>query len=319
MPTAAAQCSFAGEARIDRVTPRGGDLQFGVTEQARVTIDGTRARVEGVRPIAFVGSAASRDVALFLAADRTVQGVLSVRAGTPLRVRRVVGARAAGFIDAESVRVALSVPCGELSLSSLAPDMEESSVEDDLDHVLLVRGRSLWVYAGPTTSRGVRLALRGSVPSSRWPLLAARGASGTRIHVRATLAGGVTIDGWVDGESVHLPGLSISASCGCEMASAAVCGHGYAGETYRGAARIAAGAVLRDGDGRVWGQVAEDIDATVAMSTMTATSHPADGSPEVYRIETVWIEALPGLIFDSCAFLPVQVDRAAVTIPAAPP
>ncbi len=312
-PSAAAQCTIEGDARIDDVTPRGTDLHFGVEEHARVTLDGVRARVEGLRPIAFVGAAASRDVALFLAADRTVQGVISVRAGTPLRVRRVDGARAAGFVDAGLVRLPISVPCGALSLTPEAPP-PAADTSDEGDATLLVRARSLSVYAGPTTFRGVRLALRDGAPISEWPWLTARGHSGARVRVTAVLADGVTIDGWVERTVVQRPSSFTSSSCCC-MGGGTMCGHGYAGETYRGAARVAAGAELRDGDDRVWGHVVEDTAATVAISAFTVTSHPIDAPPEVRRIETVWLETIPGLVFDSCSSPSIHLDRDAVTIP----
>jgi hypothetical protein len=314
---AAAQCVLSGDAAIDAVTPRGTELTFGLDEEARVTLDGTRARVEGIRPIAFLGTAASRDVGLYVAADRDVRGVLSVAAGTEVRVTRVRGRRAASFIDAGAVRVALSLPCDQLALAPPTTEAELPAEEDDAaGRVLLPRGRSLQVFSGPRTFRGVRLALRVGMPSSEWPWLTPRGAAGTRVHVRATLVDGVVLDGWVERESVYSPGL-LSATSWCGTGGA-MCGHGYAGETYRGSARIAAGTGLRDEEGHVWGTLMEESEANVAISTTTMTVTSSAAGVVVHRTDTVWIEGIPGLIPDPCSALGVQVDRASVALPTDP-
>jgi hypothetical protein len=315
---AAAQCALSGEANVDAVTPRGTGLTFGIAEEARVTLEGRRAHIEGLRPIAFVGTAASRDVNLFLASDRQVHGVLSLTAGLPVNVTRVRGRRAASPIDAGPVRIALSVPCDGLALVPPTSDAgAEEEEDDDWEHVVWVRGRDLQVFAGPTSADGVRLSLRAGVPTCEWPWLIARGAASGRIRVHATLADGMVLDGWVDRADVH--GTTTVMTTCCDMGGmGSMCGHGYAGEVYRGSARIAAGTVLRDGEDRQWGRVVEDIDATIAISrsTVTTTSGTASAATTVTRVsETVWLESTPNMIVDSCGPIEVHVDRAAVTLP----
>jgi len=92
------------------------------------------------------------------------------------------------------------------------------------------------------------------------------------------------------------------------------CGHGYSGETYRGPARVAAGTELRDSEGRAWGHVVVETSAELAVSTYSVGWASA-GETVTRRVDTVWIESLPGLVPDPCGGLGAQVDRDAVTLP----
>lgn len=322
--SAAAQCVLSGEVAIDDVTPRGTTLRLDLTEEARVTIEGPRAHVEGLRPIAFEGSARSRDVHLFLSTQQTVGGAIAIGAATPVRVNRVAGARASSFVDAGPVRIGVSVPCDGLALAApTVPD--EASEERSLDRVLLVRGRSLQVFSGATGQRGVRLNLRAGAAVSEWPWLESRGVVGSRIHVTASLADGVTIDGWVERSTVYRPDVLEGHSC-CGSGTIGGCGHAYAGQTYRGAARITAGAVLLDEDGRAWGRVVSDLDVSVVVATFRSTTtqgsttegtttESATTQQTTTTTHVVWIESLPGLLSDRCEGLGVQVDRASIVLP----
>lgn len=312
-PVAAAQCDLSGLATVEGVRPRGTDLRFGIVEEARITLDGTRARVEGLRPVAFHGSAASRDVQLFSTRDRSLRGVVSVSAGTAVHVNRVRGDRAASFIDAGPIRIPLSLPCEQLAL---IPPTATGVEDEDLGNVVLVRQRSLVVYPGASSARGMRLALRAGASIAEWPWLTARGAAGTRIHVRTLLADGVVLDGWIERADVSYPS-ALSATCCDEMGGIAMCGHGFAGERYRGMARVAAETELRDSRGHVWGRVVSDSDAMVVVTSFGVTVTSAGGAPETHREETVWLEGIPGLVPGPCSPLNVQLDRSAVTLPSA--
>lgn len=301
MPFAAqAQCVLEGEAVATEVRPEGTrGLVLRVQEETRVTFEPRgRARVEGVRPIAFVGRTASRSVVAFASRPIVGHGVLHVAAGARVQVVRTSPSLRVA-LELEGLGIApFDVTCEDLALVALDVPPPMPDVGADLE-LVEARGRGLRVFAGATGGRGVRISERDS--DGTLPALEVLERRGARIRVRAALHEGVTLDGWVEARSVA-PGKEPLGDGGtCCLSSARRCGFGHAGETvYAGDATIRAGAGLR-ADDVVWGRVVEDVRATVHVVRWD------DGR------ELVSVTSLPGVDTGGCG--PVAtIDRDAVVL-----
>lgn len=316
-PVVWAQCVVEGVAEVRDVSVPGADMRFGVAERARISLEGSRASVQGITPIAFEGRARSRDVALHLSGDRTLRGVLLAGAGTPVHVVGATAQRVAAWVDAGPARVTVSLGCGDLSLSDAASDDVASAAAEaeNARRVVRFRGRVLRAYATPEGGAAVELRLRAGLDLASWPDLTVIGSRGSRVRVRSELDDGVVLNAWVERDTVRSAELSSSSSCGCDGPGPTGCGHGYSGETYRGPARIAAGTELRDAEGQVWGRVVVESSLEVAVTSYTSGVQLANGRPFTERVETVWVESIPGLVADPCRGLAAQVDRDTVTLP----
>jgi len=313
--TVRAECTLEGLAEAADVTPRGASLRFGVAEQARISLEGTHATVQGITPVAFVGRARVRDVSVYLAQARDVRDVLFAEAGVPLGVVRERDGGVGGWISAGPARVFLSLPCDALSLSDSneAPEPEVAQ-ETSASTAVRIRDRVLRAFASARGGSALELRLRPGLTRDAWPDLVVVGARGTRFHVRAELETGVRLDAWIERDAVGSWDGAMSG-CGCDAPSGGGCGHGYANQSYAGPARIRAGAELRDGEGHVWGHVVVDSSLVVSVSTMVGRWTRGGGESGITRTDTVWVESLPGLIADPCSGLAAQVDRDAVTLP----
>ena len=169
----------------------------------------------------------------------------------------------------------------------------------------------LRAFAGASGGTAVILRLRADGEHT-WPLLEILGATEERVHVHAELDTGIVLDAWVERENLRPPPAVLSA-CGCDCLGSMGCGHGYGGESYRGAASLPAGTELSDGLGVVWGRLVVDAEVELVIARSASRGH-AVGAPQPPVLETVWLERIPGLIADPCAGLGVHVPRAAVTL-----
>lgn len=310
-----AQCIVTGTGIVRDVSPVGTTLRFGVSEQARVLLDGTRAHVQGITPIAFEGDARSFDVELSTERSRRLLGVVQADAGTPLRVTRVRGTRASARIDAGPTRFWVELPCDALALGDVPRDEAAAPASPPVEGAGEVRLRGDVLRAYPSARGGTAVVMRLRAGGERgWPDLQVLEARGGRVHVRAPLEIGLVLDAWVARESVG-PVSRVLTGCGCDELGASGCGHGYASETYRGPAHLARGTELLDDGGVVWGRLVMDADVEIAVSAVTITWSSEGGETTRHVTETVWIERLPGVITNPCASLRIQVDRAAVTLP----
>lgn len=317
VPARAQPCALEGRGVATDVRPDGTDLRLlRVEAQARVRLDGTEAQLEVTDPIVFRGQTHVRSIALTLRSTRTVGGVLTVSRGTSIEARRVSQGRAHVRVDAGPTSFGMQVPCTELAFGALPPDedgengenVEERNAERANDtaaetvasarvattlvHTTKVpRGRTLHVFASATGARGVRLRLdRGA----RWRELEVVAWHPERARVRAILAPGISVEGWVartdlvDSRDRGLFGTGRTGGCG----------FGYGGtRRYRGPATLAAGAPLLDAEGRTWAHAARDLELAIAV-VQTGTRGGPDGS--ITPVETIYVERLPGIALSAC-------------------
>ena len=121
LPRAArAQCPLVGDAVLGAVRVPGADGPFALRERARVALRGAAARVEGIAPIAFVGTAPVAAVTLFLRTPQRIGGVLGIGGGLPFVAARALGTAVIGTVrtpDGLTVR-GVSVPCRALTLEA---------------------------------------------------------------------------------------------------------------------------------------------------------------------------------------------------------
>lgn len=130
-----AECALEGVTAVRDVRPDGSDSRVSLRQRMRVVLRGAEARVEGVSPLAFRGTAASADVELFLGAPRVLHGVVGVPRGTPVTVQRVIGDVAVvrvredggydGSVSVEGLRVACSDLTTEGGDRGVAPTPEQ--------------------------------------------------------------------------------------------------------------------------------------------------------------------------------------------------
>jgi len=120
--SARAQCPLVGDAVVGAVRVPGADGPFTLRERARVVLRGAVARVEGVAPIAFEGTAPAEAVTLFLRAPQRIGGVVGIGAGLPFVASRADGAWVIGTVrSSDGLTVGgVSVPCAALTLDAPA-------------------------------------------------------------------------------------------------------------------------------------------------------------------------------------------------------
>lgn len=306
-----AQCELTGRGQADAVRPAGTELALDVDEEARFRLDQDRVRVSGLSPIVFEGEGRVVDLHLSLAAERRLLGIVTARAGTVVTVMRVRGDRVAARIDAGPVRLHVHLRCSDLSLEEPAAGATDDDDDETAEAWARVRGDVLAVFTSAHGGRAV--TLRRASWRGAWPTLAVVERRGDRLHVRGTLGADVTVDGWVARESVRVSS-EWSESSPDHMGSTGGCGHRYAGESYRGAATLAAGTALEDERGRVWGHLATALEASVVVSTLGTVTRDEGGQTITRRVETVWVDRLPGLVDQPCRGLGVRVARSAVTL-----
>lgn len=303
---APAQCRLAGEGRVDGVRPTGTTLSVGLDEELEVTLRGTRADVRGIAPVELSGRARARDVHVRLAVARRAHGVLALAAGAEVRVLRERGGRAHVRLDGGAVRIHLDVPCADLGLGRALETSAEVPIEGELAGV---RGSTLSVF--PTASGGRPLVLRARGGS--FPVLDVVERRG-RWRVRAELAPGVLIDGWVDRGA--LSSTMTVWSDDHSGTSGGGCGWSYAGERHRGPATIVAGTALLDEHGVIAARTITDVHAVIAIAGFTYSTRRGtpDGTVIVETTEdrTVYVDRMDALIAPPCRPLGFVVDEGAI-------
>jgi len=118
--SARAQCPLVGDAVVGAVRVPGADGPLTLRERARVVLRGAVARVEGVAPIAFEGTAPAEAVTLYLRAPQRIGGVVGAGAGLPFVASRSDGPWVVGTVRSpDGLTVGgVSVPCGALTLDA---------------------------------------------------------------------------------------------------------------------------------------------------------------------------------------------------------
>lgn len=302
--TAPAQCTLVGHGQIEGVRPTGTELSVGLDEAVEVTLRGSRAAVRGVARIELTGRARARDVHVTLREARRAHGVLALEAGTALRVLRERDGRVQLRLEVGGARVHLEVPCDAIGLDTPRAETPPPATEER--ELARARGRSLAVF--PRASGGHPLVLRARAPFPALEVLERR----DRWHVRAELAPGVVLDGWIDPDAFARPG---SAPDDSGSSSGGACGWSYPGERHRGAATIAAGAALVDPHGFAFARTLAEVHAEIAISVfVSSTSHGTRDTETVETTEqrTVHVERMEGFLTPPCGPLGFVVDEGAV-------
>lgn len=129
---ARAQCPLVGDAVVNEVRVPGAEGAFTLRERTRVELRGAVARVAGVAPIAFEGTAPAGAVALHLRTPQRIGGVVGVGAGLPFVASRSDGDRVVGTIRSHDglTVVGVSVPCGALTLDAPGSAPTEAPVPE---------------------------------------------------------------------------------------------------------------------------------------------------------------------------------------------
>ncbi|TAK30366.1 MAG: hypothetical protein EPO40_08235 [Myxococcaceae bacterium] len=129
---ARAQCTLVGDAVVGAVRVPGAEGPFTLRERARVVLRGAEARVEGVAPIAFEGTAPAGAVTLFLRAPQRIGGVVGIGAGLPFVASRADGPWVIGTVRSPAGLTVggVSVPCAALTLEAPAAAPEAAPVPE---------------------------------------------------------------------------------------------------------------------------------------------------------------------------------------------
>lgn len=290
-------CVVEGVGEAVDVIPRSSrTTRLHLSERLRVRFEGRLAKIGGLSPIALEGAAKPPDVRLYLREPKVLRGVLRASPGAAVQVVETKGGKprirpAIPDLSFPTVAVdceALSFAVGPVATAGVAVVADSELVDVELPasiDVATPRSRSLRLYPSATDARGATLS-GDALADLVFDILEERRG---RLRIRAELAEGWAVDGWVAASSVKRG--EVVGSSSPSLNGVGGCGYAFAGALrYRGAATLREGAELFDRGGRAFAKLAADTAAHIVILEQPDTTGGAE----------VLVESIEGIVKSPC-------------------